>query len=110
MMLDEGATSCWETFPGFEKGRLTRSHCHGWSAAPAYFLGAYVLGVRPLAPGFARTLISPSLGDLRWAKGSVPTPHGRIDIRAERRGSSLVARVRAPRAIELVPGPGVTLE
>ena len=35
MMLDQGATSCWETFPGFEKGRLTRSHCHGWSAAPA---------------------------------------------------------------------------
>jgi len=110
MMLDEGATSCWETFPGFEKGRLTRSHCHGWSAAPAYFLGAYVLGVRPLAPGFARTLVDPSLGDLPWAKGSIPTPHGRIDIRVEKRGTKLAARVRAPSGIELVPGSGVLLE
>jgi alpha-L-rhamnosidase len=110
MMLDAGATSTWETFPGFEKGRLTRSHCHGWSAAPAYFLGAYVLGVRPLAPGFARTLVAPSLGDLPWARGSVPTPRGRIDIRAEKRGTGITARVAAPKGIELVAGPGVTLE
>jgi hypothetical protein len=110
LMLDEGATSCWETFPGFEKGRLTRSHCHGWSAAPAYFLGAYVLGVRPLAPGFARTLVDPALGDLPWAKGSVPTPRGRIDIRVEKRGSKIVARARAPKDVELVPGSAVILE
>jgi alpha-L-rhamnosidase len=117
MMLDAGATSCWETFPGFEKGRLTRSHCHGWSAAPAYFFGAHVLGVRPLEPGFSRTLVAPSLGDLEWAKGSVPTPRGRIDIRCERAGAGAQAgaaagvrvSVRAPRGVELVPGPGVTL-
>jgi hypothetical protein len=110
MMLDEGATSCWETFPGFEKGRLTRSHCHGWSAAPAYFLGAHVLGVRPLEPGFARALVDPELGDLAWANGSVPTPKGRIDLRCEKRGGKVVAHVRAPRGVQVVAGPNVILE
>jgi alpha-L-rhamnosidase len=110
MMLNEGATSCWETFPGFEKGRLTRSHCHGWSAAPAFVLGAYVLGVRPLDPGWCSTTVNPDLGDLSWAKGSVPTPHGRIDIHCERRGAKVAVKVNAPAGVQIVPGPNVILD
>lgn len=110
MMLDEGATTCWETFPGFEKGRLTRSHCHAWSAAPAFVLGGYVLGVRPLDPGFARTIVDPELGDLAWAKGSIPTPHGRIDIHCEKRGAKVAVRVRAPQGVQIVAGPNAILE
>ncbi|MCD6082509.1 alpha-L-rhamnosidase, partial [Candidatus Aerophobetes bacterium] len=82
-MLKYGATTCWETFIGFQKDRLTRSHCHAWSSAPGYFLGAYVLGIRPLEPGFKKILIQPRLCGLRWARGSVPSPFGKIEVSYE---------------------------
>jgi alpha-L-rhamnosidase len=86
-MIDWGATTCWEMYPNFSENRanpdlLTRSHCHAWSAGPAYFLGAYVLGVRCLEPGWSRVLVEPQpCGGLSWARGSVPVPGGgKIDI------------------------------
>ena len=98
-MISHGATTCWETFPGFEKDRLTRSHCHAWSAAPAYFLGAYVLGVRPLEPGFKKVLIDPMLCGLKWARGSIPTIFGRIDISCETEEEKLRVKINGPREI-----------
>ena len=51
-MIEQGATTFWEMWSN-KSGRLTRSHCHGWSAAPTYFLATEILGVRPTKPGFA---------------------------------------------------------
>jgi hypothetical protein len=80
-MLDNDATTCWETFPGHElSNRWTRSHCHAWSAAPTYFLSAYQLGIRPIEPGFSKALIAPEPADLKWAKGRMPTPKGNIFV------------------------------
>ena len=79
-MLEMGATTCWEMFPGFMPDRLTRSHCHAWSAAPVYFLGMLVLGITPLSKGLESILFSPKPCGLKWANGSVPTPYGTIDI------------------------------
>ncbi len=53
LMVEHGATTCWEEWPVYAELKdnpgnpniLTRSHCHAWSAAPGYFLGAYVLGM-----------------------------------------------------------------
>ncbi|NMB25758.1 MAG: alpha-L-rhamnosidase [Firmicutes bacterium] len=84
LMLDNGATTCWETFPGFQKDRWTRSHCHAWSAGPGYFLPAYQLGVRPLKPGFSQVLIKPETADLAWCKGIVPSPRGDIEVSWEK--------------------------
>lgn len=88
-MLANDATSCWEgvdaTLPGIERfDGAAISHCHGWSAGPAYFLPAYVLGVQPAAPGFTRVRIQPNLADLDFAEGTIPTPLGEIVIRWER--------------------------
>ena len=78
-MIDYGATTAWETLTP-----RTRSHCHAWSAAPAYFLSTYVLGVRPKgvvqdagrgAP-ILEYFIAPKPCDLKWAKGRFPTPSG----------------------------------
>jgi len=80
LMLDCGATSCWEVFPGFDPRWYTRSHCHAWSAGPGYFLPTYQLGVRPDAPGFAHARIEPIPADLSWARGRVPTPAGEIEV------------------------------
>lgn len=86
-MLDKGATTCWEVFPGFEgNGRYTRSHCHAWSAAPTYFQSRYQLGVAPLEPGFAKVEIAPVPAGLTWAAGRVPTPHGVVEVAWEQDG------------------------
>jgi hypothetical protein len=80
-MLEKGATTFWETFPGFiGAGHWSRSLCHGWSAAPAYFLSTQVLGVTPAAPGYARIRIAPQPFHLRWARGTVPTPRGPVFV------------------------------
>ncbi|WP_340021477.1 family 78 glycoside hydrolase catalytic domain [Paenibacillus sp. FSL K6-1096] len=110
-MIEHEATACWEMYPNFKENRanpqlLTRSHCHAWSAAPGYFLGAWVLGIRPAAPGWSRVLISPQPGDLRWAKGAVPLPGGgRIDVEwsiAEEDGAPVFRlEVTAPHDIAL---------
>jgi len=50
-MLFRGATTFWEVDEGAEAFSRAGSLCHGWSAIPYYLYGAYVLGVRPEAPG-----------------------------------------------------------
>ncbi len=90
MMLDNGANTCWEMWD-----RHT-SLCHGWSAAPALILPAYVLGVRPTTPGFRDFLIAPQPGDLTWAQGTVPTPHGLIELSWRRGGEKLTLTVTVP--------------
>lgn len=80
-MLEKGATTFWETFPGeIGNGHPSRSLCHGWSAAPAYFLSTQVLGVTPAAPGYRRVRIAPKPFHLSWARGEVPTPLGPIYV------------------------------
>lgn len=81
-MLDKGATSFWEMWScGTKEGdRLTRSHCHGWSAAPTYFLSKFILGVIPTEPGYKKVKICPHFGDLEWARGVIPTPQGNIEV------------------------------
>ncbi len=89
-MLARGASTFWESFDPDEQRdtelelygrRYGVSLCHGWSGAVAGTLATHVLGVEPASPGYARTTIAPQLGDLAWAEGEVPTPHGPIVVR-----------------------------
>lgn len=75
--VENGATTFWETYHPDEP-RMTRSHCHGWSAAPTFFLTQHVLGVRPITPGYEVVQITPPPLNLSWARGRVPTPRGEI--------------------------------
>ena len=88
-MIREGATSFWEKYVPTEKdtqhlamyGRpYGKSLCHAWGASPIYLLGKYYLGVRPLKPGYEEYEVRPSLGDLDWMEGDVPTPNGIIHV------------------------------
>ena len=56
------------------------SYCHGWGAGAVVQLPAYVLGIRPVAPGWKEIEILPQRAGLEWAEGSVPTPHGDIKV------------------------------
>ena len=93
-MLKEGATSFWEKYVPTESGTqhlamygrpYGKSLCHAWGASPIYLLGKYYLGVRPIKPGYEEYEVCPSLGDLEWMEGTVPTPHGMISIRMDRK-------------------------
>ena len=53
---------------------------HAWGAAPANIIPRYVLGVRPLEPGFSKVLIQPQPGALKHASGIIPTIRGPITV------------------------------
>jgi alpha-L-rhamnosidase len=72
----------WENFatdgaPGLG---ATSSLAHGWSSTPASALPGYMLGIQPVAPGYATWLVQPRPGDLSWAQGQAPTPHGDVQV------------------------------
>ena len=53
---------------------------HAWIGSPLYQMSGVILGVRPVQPGFKRFQIAPQSSGLKWAKGTVPTPHGPIAV------------------------------
>jgi hypothetical protein len=67
----------------FNGARGFISLAHGWSATSTYALSAYVLGIQSSMPGFSKWIIRPQVGDLKWAQGQFPTPHGVIISRFE---------------------------
>ncbi|MWV46106.1 family 78 glycoside hydrolase catalytic domain [Paenibacillus sp. HJL G12] len=106
-MLRYDATTCWEMYPNFTENRankdqLTRSHCHAWSAAPGYFLGRNILGVKRADPGWTRILVEPQPCDLVWARGSVPLPQGgRMDVSWSVDGDMMDIDVFVPGGVEV---------
>jgi hypothetical protein len=59
----------------------TRSDCHAWGAHPNIEFLRTVLGVDSGAPGFKTVKITPHLGTLTTASGSIPHPNGMIEVR-----------------------------
>jgi hypothetical protein len=77
------------------------SRCHAWSSSPLYHLMQIVLGVRPLTPGWTKLRIAPFVGDLEFARGSLPTPRGPLNIEWEKAGEDqLVVRIDLPEGLE----------
>ena len=88
-MIKQNATSFWEKYNPNDKERqhLTmygrpygKSLCHAWGASPIYLIGKYYLGVQPTKAGYEEYIVKPTLGDLEWMEGDVPTPYGKIHI------------------------------
>lgn len=77
-MIAQGASTFWETLEGRQAFDGAGSLCHGWSAIPAYLYGAYLLGVRPLTPGFKTFTRTPLKQG--QATGAVPTPQELIQV------------------------------
>jgi hypothetical protein len=97
-----GATSLWETEFGSRDFNGAGSLCHAWSSIMPYYSGAYLLGVKPLEPGFKTFELKIYPGHLTHASGSVPTPHGEIDVSWRmREDRSLDVKVRAPDGLKM---------
>ena len=73
---------------------------HAWGGTPLYQLSSKVLGVTPETPGFDRITIRPTLCDLWWAKGRVPTPHGTVEVSWQRTENGLQLDVTVPAGAE----------
>lgn len=127
-MLDVGATTFWEDFDikwmenagrideivpkdkvdihgeygKFCYQKLRHSLCHGWSSGPAAFLSRYVLGVQVVESGCKKVKIAPQLGDLKWVKGTYPTPYGVIKIEHKAVNGEVQTKVKAPKGVEVV--------
>jgi len=84
-MLDDGATSLWEALELKGKGQPrdlhTSSYNHPMHSGFAYFMYAYIGGIRPLKPGFAAFEVAPCrFTDIDWADVSHETPYGKIAL------------------------------
>ena len=75
-MLDNGATTLWETWEYPEK-YPSQNHPMFGSISEWFFRS--LLGINPGAPGFRKIILKPQpAGDLTWAKGSYRSVHGDI--------------------------------
>jgi len=53
---------------------------HAWCSGPTALLPQKVLGVEPVSSGWKTFSVRPNPCDLKWAKGTVPTPSGAISV------------------------------
>ncbi len=77
-MIKVGSTITLEAWDMKFKNNLDWNHA--WGAAPANIIPRYLMGVRPLEPGFAKALIAPQPGTLKMASGKFPTIRGPIYV------------------------------
>ena len=80
VFLDAGETTWPECWTG-------GTRCHGWSSTPTRDLVVHTLGITPAEPGYAAVRVAPALGDLEWARATVPTPHGPVTVEARADGT-----------------------
>lgn len=95
-MLENHLTTC-------EEDQLTsRSDCHAWGSVALYELTAVTLGVRPAKPGYKEVLVQPNPGYFTYARGTVATPHGEIQVSWEKTAQGLKRQINAPKGVKLV--------
>lgn len=80
VFLDAGETTWPECWQG-------GTRCHGWSSTPTRDLIVHTLGITPGEPGYASVRVAPALGGLEWARATVPTPHGPVNVEARANGT-----------------------
>ena len=81
-----GATTMWERWDSMlpngtiNPGQMT-SFNHYALGAVADWMHRNIGGIAPLEPGYSQVLIAPQPGgDIRWARSSLQTRHGRISV------------------------------
>ena len=98
-MLDKGAKTFWEYMEDDATGRWPIP-AHAWAGGCTYLLSAFVLGVRPAAPGYERLLFAPC-GECKNARGVVPTVKGPVGVRSEVKDGVWQYTIALPEGLEL---------
>ncbi|MGW2234266.1 alpha-L-rhamnosidase-related protein [Streptomyces sp. NPDC001759] len=85
------------------------SMAHGWSTGVLPALTHHLLGARPVSPGYATWEVRPQPGDVTWAQGQLPTPHGALRVAWENSGRRFHVVLDIPRGTRgtlVLPGDG----
>ncbi len=92
-MLDGlGNDTFLETWDG-----VTRSLDHPFLGTVDDWLTTHLAGIRPAAPGYAKTLVKPFVpSGLDRASAWIDTPYGRVSSAWERAGEGVALRVEVP--------------
>jgi len=97
-MLNEGATTLWETWAYPERAP---SQNHPMFGSIDEWFYRSILGINPTAPGFASIQIKPQpAGDLTWAKGSYNSIRGNIISDWKIQGKKYSLKVSIPANIK----------
>lgn len=108
-MVASGTTITWEAWD--QKYKPNQDWNHARCTPPANLLPRFVLGVEPLEAGWARAIIRPCPGGLRFARGKVPTPRGPIEVHWKRDGGfQLEARLPEQVSAEVEVPAGAATE
>jgi alpha-L-rhamnosidase len=73
---------------------------HAWGGAPANIIPRYMWGISPAEPGYAKAIIRPQLGSLKFSKIDVPTIRGNIGAEFRISGNSREYLITLPGNIE----------
>jgi hypothetical protein len=93
-MIRVGSTMTTEAWDAKYKKNLTWNHA--WGAAPANLIPRGLMGVEPLAPGFARFRIKPQPASLTLAALKMPTVRGTVHVAYRRTGDVVQLDVTVP--------------
>lgn len=94
-MLQAGATTTAADWDDRLTARQDWNHAGG--TAPLNIITRYVMGVRPLQPGFGKILIRPQIGSLTAVEGYLPTVRGTVRVGARQEpGTSYTLTVELP--------------
>jgi len=88
------------------------STSHAWCSGPTALLSQKVLGVEPVSPGWKEFSIAPHPGDLKWAKGIIPSPVGNIPVSWTRSEKIFELSAEVPpgtKAIIQIPGKTILI-
>jgi hypothetical protein len=98
MLRQDPGSTFWEHVQPDQSPNLKQfsSLAHGWAAGPTITLTDDVLGVSPVAAGYSTFAVKPHPGSLRWAEGTVPTPHGRITTSWDHTAQGFALTLKAP--------------
>jgi alpha-L-rhamnosidase len=95
-MIRAGSTMTLEAWDIKYKKNLDWNHA--WGAAPANIIPRYVVGVRPVEPGFKRIVVQPQPGTLASFDAIVPTPLGPVTVKYD---PGVALEITAPDAMEV---------
>lgn len=101
-LLKEGEYDVHGDNGGYCYKGYRHSLCHGWAAGTVPFASEYILGAHVADIGCKKVRLTPVLGDLQWAEGVIPTPQGKLFVRAENKDGKMHLEYDAPSGVQVI--------
>lgn len=100
-IVPEGKIDVHGDYGKFCYTNFRHSLSHGWASGPAPFMSEHILGIKVVEPGCSKIKIEPHLGNLKWAKGTYPTPYGILTVEHKYENGKITTHIDAPEGVEI---------